>query len=182
MKKDAFIKLFFGWLILFGLLILLIWFSPLPEGATGSSHPVYSSMFKSGPSVALQAHSKYMAYFFGLGITCIFGLALFLGAWKNGQRLDPGLGRWLLAGMLLYMLAFTLTVGLYWQDLARETTPYVLGFPLPTAFMLFGIGSVPIIFTLIYILGFDKWILTPEEQKRFEELIRAKRENEGGLS
>ena len=55
---------------------------------------------------------------------------------------------------------------------------FLLGFPLPTAVMLYGIWGVPLIFVLFFVIRFDQWILKPEELERFETLLAEKRESQ----
>ena len=50
----------------------------------------------------------------------------------------------------------------------------LLGFPAPTAMMLYGCWGTATLYTVIYILGFSKFIFTPEDEKKFEELVAAK--------
>ncbi|MFT7606848.1 MAG: hypothetical protein ACI8VT_004451, partial [Saprospiraceae bacterium] len=51
--------------------------------------------------------------------------------------------------------------------------------------MMYTLGTVPLIFTLIYVVKFRSWVLTEEEEKRFQEIIEKRKElmkNQGDLS
>jgi hypothetical protein len=63
----------------------------------------------------------------------------------------------------------------YWYYEENAGTAYFLGFPYPTAMMLFAFGFAPLIFTLPYIINYNKWILTPKDRKEFEQILSSKR-------
>ena len=59
---------------------------------------------------------------------------------------------------------------------SAESVQLYFSFPLPTTIMLFGISFFPIFFILIYMLTFDRWILTEQDIDTFRELVRNKTE------
>ena len=61
---------------------------------------------------------------------------------------------------------------------APEATPRWLGFPLPTALLLFAFWPLPAIFAWLYLRQFD-WVLDDEGLRRFRERLAALRA-EGG--
>jgi len=55
----------------------------------------------------------------------------------------------------------------------------VLGFPEPSAWMIYGVWSGGALFTLFYVVGFRKFFFTHEEERDFEHFVRKlKRERE----
>lgn len=52
----------------------------------------------------------------------------------------------------------------------------VLGFPLPTALKLYGVGGVPLAFILLYIFWFDRLILTADDMVKLERIVQEKRQ------
>jgi hypothetical protein len=63
----------------------------------------------------------------------------------------------------------------YWDYQETNSTSYFGGFPIPTAWMLYGMWFVPAIITSAYIFKFDDWVLTKEEEKQFHEIVAARR-------
>ena len=44
--------------------------------------------------------------------------------------------------------------------------------------MLFGLWWVPFYFVVLYVVAFDRWIVTPEDLEKFERLVAASRQRE----
>ena len=156
-------------LVLIGLLVLL----PVPSNPAGGQHPEYQTMLKSGSSVVAITSSKWLAYAFGLGVLGLFGFSIFLGAQKNPKAKNRKIQNWLWVGTALYLLVYTLMVFSYWDYAQTDQPAFWGGFPAPTAWMLFGLGIVPILFTCIYVFKFKEWVITKEELEQFNELINS---------
>jgi hypothetical protein len=48
---------------------------------------------------------------------------------------------------------------------------FFLGFPAPTAWMLSAIWPLPALFVAFYALGFDRWVVTPQDLAEIEERL-----------
>lgn len=158
--------------VLIGLLlvILALWILPEVSVATGQLHPTYSTMLKSGNTITGQDSIKWLAYLFGMLILIVFVVSIFIGAKR--QRDTGNLRYWLLAGGLAYLLTYHFSVMAYWKYAGADGTNYLLGLPTPTAWVIYGLWSVPILMTLTYVLGFDQWVLAKEDMENFEQLIQ----------
>jgi hypothetical protein len=78
---------------------------------------------------------------------------------------------WML-GFILYAGIFLIGIFDFRSYLINDSFTTFLGFPTPTAWMLFGIYLFPFYFTLFYIVKFKFWILSSDSEKRFKELIK----------
>ena len=45
--------------------------------------------------------------------------------------------------------------------------------PTPSILMLIGVGGGPMFFVALYVLGFERYVFGPKEERRLEELTRA---------
>lgn len=114
-----------------------------------------------------------LAYLFGLMATGTLCLFLIVGAIRKG-RLD-GIRPWLILATLVYLIVYTLT---YLSDVhyvETEHTRFLLGWPIPTAWMIYAMWAAPLLFVCIYVFKFRDWILTEEDESRFSELVKARR-------
>ena len=85
----------------------------------------------------------------------------------------------LMGGVTAINLVFAiLLICFYVQYLQTGNTFLLLGFPAPTAMMMFGCWGSAFLYTVIYIWGFDSFIFTPEDEVAFEALVREKQEAE----
>lgn len=167
---------FFIFLIGFLSLIGLMWIFPVPAAATGMLHPTYSTMLKSGTSVSAVPVSKWLAFFFGIGVLGTFSFLLVIGAQKSSAIINRQINRSLLVGIVVYFAMYGLMMLAYWNY--EPGGDFFLGFPLPTAWMLLGLGLMPLFFSALYIIKFDTWVISQEEINRFHEIVAARRKRE----
>lgn len=156
---------------LLGLLVIIIalWILPDIPQATSQLHPEYGTLLKSGNPVTEQSSVKWLAYFFGLLILLIFVSTVFIGAKR--KRSTGNLRHWLLAGSLAYAITYHFSIMAYWHYADATYTQYFGGLPTPTAWAIYGIWSVPIIMTLVYVFRFDEWILDKQDMETFKVLV-----------
>ncbi len=140
----------------------------VPNGA-GMAHPEFSGMQAGGDGAARLEHIGGLAFAFQslllLLIVCLSALGV------SEEKRSPQLWAYL-GGTLLFSLF------VWWQMysghqayLATGATNYFMGFPVATAWQVYGtwLGAIPLI--LIYTLGFRKFIFTVEDEQRYEQLL-----------
>lgn len=133
------------------------------------SHPHQVEMHVAGPAVEFDVMMIGYGRAVGVLLISIFLLCLFLGSGKNGN--DPRfVGLVLVSGSLLIgaFLAMTSAMEKYTQSSSPEL---IGGFPVPTAWMVFGIWLMPIAFLATYVVGFRRWVMTEDDQQRLEALV-----------
>jgi len=167
------IHIIYAWIILFLGIIAFLTMTPPPANVTGQDHEVYKTILKGGDSMTSDSTTNTLADLCGLCATGLLCLFLVLGAIRK-RRLD-GIRPWLIIASIVYLSIYTLT---YWSDSHYAATGhdrFFLGWPVPTAWMIYAMWSAPVLFVLIYIFKFRDWILTEEDEARFEELVNARR-------
>lgn len=142
------------------------------HGVTHDQFP--QSMLQGGSGVERHRDVRWLGLAFGL-----LQISLFVGCLLLGLRQLKGRVGVFAACGAVYALAFTLMVVADHFYATGQARQIVLGFPLPTALMVYGVGGAPLAFVLIYVLQFDRWILTPDDLERFEQLVQEKRRGEG---
>ncbi len=162
-------KLLLGGLLGLLAIIIALWILPDIPQATSQLHPDYGTLLKSGNPVTEQSSVKWLAYFFGLLILFIFVSTIFIGARR--KRSTGNLQYWLLGGSLIYAITYHFSIMAYWRYTDATQTEYFGGLPIPTAWAIYGIWSVPIIMTLVYVLRFDAWILDGRDLEEFDVLV-----------
>jgi len=175
---DTIVKSLFGFLLLFGLLIIALWLSDVPENATGLTDTTFTTLNKSGATVATNPSVKWLSYLFGVGIISIFGFMLFIGGRKKEATIRKKLYRVLAIGITAMLFVYTMLVLSWWDYAATNNMDYFMGLPQPTAWMLFGIMLTPFFIALCYTTKFEAWIYTAEDEAKFAEIM-AKRQERG---
>lgn len=144
-----------------------------PDGAAGRAHPEIVGMRHGGDGVERTGPLLAIGAVFGLVQIGFFGLCFALGV-----RRRDGLGPWrrpLLLGLAAFAIVWGLLVASYVGYVEDPAgTPRVLGFPLPTAILLFGFWPLPVVFAVLYLRHFDHF-LDATRLARFRERIEALR-------
>ncbi len=155
---------------------LVLWTIDEPPDSRGTDHPVHETMRQGGGG---ERHDSVLALglLFGLLSILLFVALMALGLRRRG-RLPTGSRRALWSGLALYALVFALLVLSYRGYAEPGADRDLVGsFPRPTAWMLYVLWPVPLLFTLLYAWNFDRWVISENEVAEFERLAaNAKRE------
>jgi hypothetical protein len=151
---------------------LVLWIALTPEvpGSHGSVHSRFSQMDQGG--AGLERHGPVFIAACLLGAVMI-AMFVCLLAWqtKSGRRSWP----LFLLGGALYEAVFSMMCWTYWRSLADPFESSFWGsFPVPVAWLVYGIWLFPGFFIAIYVVRFDEWILPKESMHRFEEILKAR--------
>ncbi len=58
---------------------------------------------------------------------------------------------------------------------AGDDPSIFLGLPVPAAWMIYGLGGIPLVFAALYSLNFDRWVLAPEAHRAFLDAVEVSR-------
>ena len=166
-------------LVLLGLLVFMLGLSalilgiPEPINGHGMAHHAVDGMRQVG-DIRQQSDPVFGAgYLLGILIYLVISVLVYLGV--QPAKRDRKLVMAHTAATLLVLGMWSLLMYLFRQYLLTGDPMIVFGFPLPTLVMLLGVWIAPMSFSLIYILGFRRWVFTQEDEKAFRELLESKR-------
>ena len=167
-------------LILFiGILIAGILFAIcLAEPVTNSSgllHTIIPSMRIGGDGAARLVEIGGLAFIFQCLLLVLIVCLAALGVSRRYRTKEFYL--YLGASLALMIIIWWQTYTGHQRFLETGATQYFLGFPIATAWQLYGtwVGAVPLV--LIYCLGFHKFIYTDADQKKFEQILKQSNRN-----
>ena len=135
----------------------------------GIPHPKFESMLVGGPGPERHAGLLWLGWVF-----CTLQVFFFVGLLALGLRRRERAGPWikpLAMGLLLYLAVFTMLMISYRHFMVSESHDLFLGFPIPTAWMMYGIWFVPIAFILLYVIAFPRLIWTDADQKQLDQIV-----------
>lgn len=138
-----------------------------PQGH-GVAHPQFKTMLSGGDGEARYKPIWWLAWAFALLQVTFFMALLALGAMKKGS-LGP-LSRPLLVGWLIFAGIFTGLIVAHARYTATSEHGLFLGFPVPTAWMIYGVWVFPAVFVVLYLVTFDRWGFTKDDEARLAEL------------
>jgi hypothetical protein len=137
--------------------------------APSVDHPEFAGMQQSGADAEPDAALLWVGWSFGALQIGFFAAMLALGA--RSRRGLRGLGVPLIAASFVYLAIWSALVLAYRSQTNAEDPVLFLGFPAATAWMLFALWPCPLIFTFCYVVGFDRWIATPEDLAKLEQTL-----------
>ena len=140
------------------------------ENGHGVVHPQYSSMQIGGDTDRHNGSILSLGWLFGILQILFFVSLLTFGIHRD--RLRPA---GFILGGLSFLLVFTMIIITYQLSLGNASPQITGGLPLPSALMVYGLGGTPLIFSVLYIMKFDTWILTPEDLEQFQSILDRKK-------
>lgn len=156
-------------LLLLGMccVIGIVLLTPEPAGGLSDEHPTFGeSMQRARAGAERHAQVRWFGMALGLLEIGFFVCCLVMGLGHSCRTTWP---YWIAgAGYAAIFCLMVLADSFYVQQQAPQLFG---GFPWPTFLMLFGLGGLPIVFVLFYIVNFDRWILDPEDLQRFRESL-----------
>lgn len=156
-------------LLVIGFFLGLALLREVPPAASGSPHPEISGMQVGGDGEA-RIKGIELASFVVFSATFLICLSLiFLGISKGKRTLTFLIP----AGVITLAILFVWyrVFDSYMEYLSSGKVDFILGFPEPTAWMIFGLWGGGALFTVIYVAGFRKFIYTKEDEAKLKEIV-----------
>jgi hypothetical protein len=155
------------WVLAIGAVVATLAWLPEPPGLGGSRHPDLASMRQGGEeSGALLG----VGWTFGCCIILCFSALVHFGALRGPGR--ARLAWFLRAVTALYLGAWTWLIWTYRAGLGAADPELVMAVPAATAIMLWVFWPISMLFSLLFVVGYRRWVLTPEEESAFAALVR----------
>lgn len=157
--------------LLAGLLALcaLVISIPEPVNSHGMAHHAVDGMRQAGDAWQQSGPVFRVGYLLGVLIYLIFSILVYIGVPQ--ARRDRTLRLVHATATLVVLGMWSFLVYLFRQYLHLGDPMIGIAFPLPTLVMLLGLWLAPLSFSLIYVLGFRRWIFTPEDEEKFRRLM-----------
>lgn len=151
------------------ILLAIIIADPVP-GSGGVPHPFLAGVMVGGDGAERLKEIGVLAFLFQSLLLLLIVMLAALGVSPRHHSIKL---------YLLLMLAWLFTMFIWRQMyfghldfLKTGETGYFLGFPIATAWQVYGtwLGAIPLI--LIYVFGFKTFIHSDEDERRYQELLK----------
>ncbi|MEO8269366.1 MAG: hypothetical protein ABI557_06580 [Aureliella sp.] len=129
------------------------------------------TMLQGTPGVERQIGVRWWGFAFG-----VLEIVFFVGCLMISLRPVKGRMRIFVSLGVLHVAAFVLMFIADYYYSVGELRLLILGFPLPTALMIYGVGGVPLAFILLYAFCFDRLILTSDDLAKMDRIVREQRQ------
>lgn len=156
-----------------------IFLTPEPDHSHGVPHATVAQMDQGGDGESRHQQLLVPAWIFGsLQILGFVGLLAWSASSSPGGALKWA--TWVICGLAFEVVfaAMCLSYSRALSDPMAE--PFWGGFPVGTAWMMYGLWIVPGLFVLAYVIRFDAWIATPEQLRQFDKILKQVGKEPGG--
>jgi len=159
--------IFILYLAIGGILATSFFVAEMPS-SQGQLHPTHPDMSIGGDS-RRNDNVFWLGTSLGVLEMILFASMLCLAIHLNRlQRILMAVGAGLMVVIFLVM-TFSYRSLLATGSLADP--PIFMGLPVPTAFMVYGLGLAPLFFVIFYVVQFDSCVLQPERYEKFNQVL-----------
>ena len=186
--EDLWAKLSLAALVaLSALVAYALFFTSPATGSHGLPHPDVTGMLRGGSGVDRHGPLLLIGWAIGVAEILFFGALMALGARRGPSLGGPaagqpgsrtglrGLGAPMSIGLVVALGVWTLLMVSYAGYLDDPEPALYLALPAPTATMLYLLWGVPLIFAALYVIGFRRWVYSPEDEAAFTALVEKRR-------
>lgn len=173
--RTPVIVILFCLLLCCGLLVAIA-LAPEVSGALGIAHPRISPMRAGGDGALRLAEIGLYAFAFHCLVLCCVVSFFALGV--SQRRYDTRLYIWLAVILIINLAVWYLTYSSHQHYLRTGSTAFFLAFPIPTAWMLYGMGFCGAVFIAFYSIGFKKYVYNEEDAKTLAELVKEQQQQQ----
>lgn len=156
--------------------LLVVAIALQPEyGASSQAHPTIDGMkVGSGPE-NLPAAVSLLGYLLQNVVIVLSLTLLAMGVSPRYRNRQFYRSLSLIGGVMAAVWA-----AIYWGDQSfyqSGTTAYVLGFPVATSWMIYGVWGSGALLSVLYVVGFKRFIYTDADRQAFEQLVAEAEQN-----
>lgn len=169
--------------LLLGMCAVVVWlaFQEPAVNQAGIAHPDHPAMALGADGAARHENVLAVGFVFAALIVAFFVGLLFFALQRRGEPI-PG-KTLILTSAAVFLGVFVALFVTYSHYLeSPEPDRLFLGFPPPTAWMLYGVWGVPVVFILIYITRFNEWVFGAAEETEYEKLLERVRRARTGTT
>jgi hypothetical protein len=158
----------FALIILISVLLITVAISPVSIDIS-SAHPTIKGMKVGGNGAERMVHIGILTYWLQNAVLLLAVLFISLGV-KERNRTKSYWICLIIIAAAMFGVWREIFIG-HQEFLTTGETDYFWGFPIATAWMIYGMWGSAALLTLLYVLGFRKFIYTHEDEREFEKLV-----------
>lgn len=178
--RSKLIYTIFAIVVLIAGVLIAISLAPPVANSGGLPHPDIAGMQVGGDGAARLEYIGFLAFAFqclllGL-VVCLCALGV------SERRRTREFMIYMGSSLGLMLIVWWQMVSAHQEFLESGSTAYFMGFPIATAWQVYGtwLGAIPLI--LIYSIGFRKYIYTREDEEKFNSLLAERKVAEQNLT
>jgi len=157
-------------LLIIAACVIAVFLVAEPAASTGMPHDSIERIQAGGDGLARFVSVANIALVMFSAMLILFGFLLYLGISERRRTLQCK--AWITAGTIALLLVWWFMFATYSNYLDSGEFQMFLGFPLPTAFTVFGLWLGGFVFVIAYVVGFRRFIFTAKDEDAYHELVK----------
>jgi hypothetical protein len=166
-KREIYIVL--ALLLLVSLFLGLSVFKSMPPAASGSPHPEISGMRTGGDGAARINGLETASFILFAATFLLFTTLVISSVSKRNRTVRFWIWMLIITGGILFV--WYQVFDSYMSYLSTGALRYILGFPEPTAWMIYGLWGGGALFAVVYVVEFRKIIYTEEDEETLKDIV-----------
>jgi len=168
-RSNIEFSIIFGLMLVITLFLALVIFNEEPSDSSGGSHPVIEGMQSGGNGAARLKGIESASFILFASTILIFVVVIVSGISRRYRNREF----WVSIGIITLLILFVWyrIFTSYANYLETGELRFFLGFPEPTAWMIYGLWGGGALFTFLYVIGFRKYIYTKEDEAALNDIV-----------
>ena len=166
-KREIYIVL--ALLLAITLFLGLSVFKTMSPAASGSPHPAISGMRIGGDGAARMMGLETASFIVFAATFLLFTTLVISGVSKRNRTVRFWIWMLIITGAILFVWYQVFTS--YMSYLSTGALRYILGFPEPTAWMIYGLWGGGALYAVVYVIEFRKIIYTKEDEETLRNIV-----------
>ncbi len=166
-KREIYVVL--ALLLVITLFLGLSVFKTIPPAASGSPHPEISGMRIGGDGAARINGLETASFILFAATFVLFTTLVISSVSKRNRTVRFWIWMVIITGAILFV--WYQVFDSYMSYLSTGALRYILGFPEPTAWMIYGLWGAGALFAVVYVVEFRKIIYTKEDEETLKDIV-----------
>ncbi len=166
-KREIYVVL--ALLLVITLFLGISVFKTIPPAASGSAHPEISGMRIGGDGTARINGLETASFILFAATFLLFTTLVISGVSKRNRTVRFWIWMLIITGVILFV--WYQVFDSYSNYLSNGALRYILGFPEPTAWMIYGLWGGGALLAVVYVVEFRKIIYTKEDEETLKDIM-----------
>lgn len=168
-KKKWEIYVVLALLLVVSLFLSISVFQSMPPSASGMPHPEIEGMRIGGDGSSRISDLETASFIVFAATFLLFTILIISGIPKNKRTIRFWI--WMTTITLAILIVWYQVFDSYLSYLSTGSLKYIMGFPEPSAWMIYGLWGGGALFALVYVVEFRRLVYSKEDEETLKDIV-----------